>query len=256
MAAPLVLAATIAGGPWFALLVLTVLTISVLEISALTRRAGLLPSSVAGLAAAVSLPLGAAIGDVRAAWIAVGIAIAAGTWSSLRNVGQSEALLGWAVSLATGLYVGGLLAPSIALRDRPDGLGWMTMILAATWACDIVAFLIGRRWGRHKLAPLVSPGKSIEGAIAGAFAATLIGLAAGAFVAQPTLRLVGLGLLVGIGAVLGDLAESALKRQLEAKDSGWIMPGHGGLLDRIDSLLVTSFLGYWYVLMTDGVWPS
>jgi len=153
------------------------------------------------------------------------------------------------------VYVGALLSSGILLRERPDGLGWVLMILAGTWACDTTAFLVGRAWGRHRLAA-VSPGKTKEGTAAGLIAAALVGSVASGLLVQPLPRTLGLGLVVGVGAIVGDLAESAVKRRLGAKDSGWLVPGHGGVLDRIDSLLVAVFLGYWYVVMTDGVLPA
>jgi len=172
----------------------------------------------------------------------------------LRRAGLSPLTTG--VSITGGfVYVGTLLSSGILLRERPDGLGWVLMILAGTWACDTAAFLVGRAWGRHRLAA-VSPGKTKEGTAAGLIAAALVGSVASGLLAQPLPRTLGLGLVVGSGAIVGDLAESAIKRRLGAKDSGWLVPGHGGVLDRIDSLLVAVFLGYWYVVMTDGVLPA
>ena len=109
---------------------------------------------------------------------------------------------------------------------------------------------MGRVWGRHKLAPPISPGKTIEGTIGGLVAAVIVGALATVLYPQLGLRLLGLGFAVGISAVAGDLLESALKRRLRVKDSGWIMPGHGGFLDRIDGLLLASFTGYIYVVLT------
>ncbi|MBM2809410.1 MAG: CDP-diglyceride synthetase [Chloroflexi bacterium] len=256
VAAPVALAATFLGGAWFAALVLVSAALAVWEITALAVRARLPGSWPVGLASAVALPLSAALMDVRPAWLAFGFALGVGAWSSIRSGGQLPVLLGWAVSVAGGLYVGALLAPTIALRSLPDGLEWVLLILACTWGCDITAFLVGRQWGRHRLAPRVSPNKSVEGVVGGVVAAVVIAGAASLMVGQPLARLVGFGVLLGLGAVVGDLAESALKRQLDTKDSGWIMPGHGGMLDRIDSLLFTGFLGYWYVVITDRIWQS
>jgi phosphatidate cytidylyltransferase len=163
------------------------------------------------------------------------------------------ALAGWGLSIATGLYVGALLAPSIGLREHFNGVWWVALILAATWACDSAAYFVGRQWGTHKLAPSISPQKSIEGTIAGLIASVLICVLGGTLMAESASRFVGLGIVVAVGAVLGDLAESILKRHLGVKDSGWIMPGHGGLLDRIDSLILSAFLAYWYITLTDRI---
>jgi len=172
--------------------------------------------------------------------------------------GDDESRLeGVLLSLAAGAYPGILLAPAIALRERPDGLGWIITIMLVTWACDTGAFFVGRRWGRHKLAPAVSPGKTIEGLIGGLVGGLLVGGAAALIIFPNAVpRVLGLSLVVAVAAVVGDLVESGIKRKLGAKDSGWIVPGHGGLLDRIDGLLFGAFLGYFYLAITDGVFRA
>ncbi len=129
---------------------------------------------------------------------------------------------------------------------------WLVVILGATWACDSAAYLIGRRWGKNRLVPRISPQKSREGTVAGLVASLVVTAVAGAVWSQLGLRVFALGFVIALGAVLGDLMESVIKRHLGAKDSGWVMPGHGGLLDRIDGLLVSSFLAFWYITLTDG----
>lgn len=239
------------------------------EVTLLQARSKDLALFVIGLLAAWAFPLGAATQTPDLAWLVLTIANLGGlALLILRRASSSEpavsgrnlelgvpssALAGWALSITAGLYVGALLAPSIVLRQRPDGLVWTLLVIGATWACDTAAFFTGRRWGRHSFASTVSPQKSLEGAAAGLTAATLAALLGAAVITEAPARVVGLGLLVGIGAIFGDLAESALKRHLGAKDSGWIMLGHGGMLDRIDSLLFTGFLGYLYVTLTDGI---
>src|SRR5258708_4464743 len=117
-------------------------------------------------------------------------------------------------------------------------------LLGSSWVCDTSAFFIGGAFGRHRLAPSISPKKSVEGAIAGLIGTTLItplfglvplifGLGAG----PAPLLLAGFGLAIAVATIVGDLVESLLKRQMGAKDSGVLIPGHGGLLDRMDSLL-------------------
>jgi phosphatidate cytidylyltransferase len=166
---------------------------------------------------------------------------------------DSSALGAWALSVSIGVYVGALLASSIALREGPDGQSWFLLVLLSTWACDILAYFVGRSLGRHKLAPTVSPGKSVEGLIGGIVGAVGVAAVAAFLLPQPPLRVLGLGVVVAIGAVLGDLAESAVKRQLGAKDFGHVLPGHGGILDRVDSLLFSSLLGYGYIVFTEWV---
>ena len=129
-----------------------------------------------------------------------------------------------------------------AAIDAIDASGhrWLLAALALVWAADSGAYFAGRRFGRRKLAPTISPNKTIEGAIGGLVAGVAVALAFGAF-AGATLAQLPLLALVAVATVLasivGDLVESLLKRQAGAKDSGTLIPGHGGVLDRIDGVL-------------------
>jgi phosphatidate cytidylyltransferase len=251
---PLALIPTFIGREWFAGLVVGVAAAAAWELAGLQRRAGLrVWPLLAVLVAAASVLLGA-IRVTDFIFLAIAAICAVGLLLLGPSGEDKSRLEGALLSLAAGAYPGVLLAPAIPLRDRPDGLGWVITIMAVTWVCDTAAFFVGRRWGRHKLAPSVSPGKTIEGLIGGLAGGLLVGGAA-ALVIFPTAvpRVLGLSLVVAIAAVVGDLVESGIKRKLGAKDSGWIVPGHGGLLDRIDGLLFAAFLGYFYVAMTDGV---
>lgn len=252
LAGALVLGCTLAGGAWFSLLVLAATGLAAWELAVLQARAGLGASLAVSLLAAWAFPLATALKSPGLSWALLAFAVVIGLGKLVLRPERRGALAEWGTALAGGLYPGLLLAPSILLRERDDGRGWVVMLLLAAWACDTAAFVVGRRWGRHKLAPAISPGKSVEGVIAGVSAAMVVAVVGAGPLGQPLARLVGLGLVVGLGAVLGDLAESALKRQLGAKDAGWLMPGHGGLLDRMDSLLAVSFLGYLYLTLTDG----
>jgi phosphatidate cytidylyltransferase len=199
------------------------------------------------------LPLAAAVNAVPIEWLLLAAPLAVGLTLVTNRVVPGNAISGLFVSICAGLYPGSLLAAAVALRGRPDGLGWTLVVMLGTWACDTAAFFVGRRWGRHKLAPALSPGKTVEGLVGGLAAGLVVGIVASAFIPDTPARTIGLALVVAVAAVLGDLAESAIKRQLGAKDSGWLVPGHGGLLDRIDSLLFSGYLGYLYVALTDGV---
>lgn len=132
----------------------------------------------------------------------------------------------------------------IILRKHPWGLFLLVTLFACTWACDVLAYVVGSCWGRTPLAPAVSPKKSIEGFVGG-LAGSL--LCAGALSYLWEIRPVPLlliGLFCGTFGQLGDLAESLLKRETGRKDSGSIIPGHGGMLDRFDSILVNASLVY------------
>jgi len=161
----------------------------------------------------------------------------------------------WALTLAGGVYLGMGGAYLIRLRTLPDGLGWVLTAFPIIWVGESVAYLVGSRWGQHKMAPLISPGKSWEGFTAEVVSATLTGAGLGALwttLIGPNSTINGYkGLL--LGGILsgltptGDFFISLLKREVGVKDSGKLIPGHGGMLDRIDSLLWTGFIA-WVVI--------
>jgi phosphatidate cytidylyltransferase len=148
---------------------------------------------------------------------------------ALRQVAGNEVASTWQ-SLADRFALGWTAAAG--------GMAWVLAVVLSTWAGDSAAYLAGRTFGRHRLAPAVSPGKTIEGAVGGLLAAVLVSTAVfGVSGALPAWAgaLVGAGL--GVCGQLGDLSESFLKRQAGVKDSGDLIPGHGGMLDRVDALL-------------------
>ncbi len=176
-------------------------------------------------------------------------------WLVLRR--QKEgAFIGWAWTIAGILYVGWLLSYFVALRGLDDGRNWVFFALFVTFGSDTAAFFIGRALGRHHLVPSISPGKTWEGAIGGIFGAIMVSL----FFILPTPlslhlnygQVILLGLLVSIFGQLGDLVESLLKRNTGVKDSGKLLPGHGGFLDRIDSIVFAGVVVYYYASFTGG----
>ena len=159
----------------------------------------------------------------------------------------------WALTMAGGLYVGGLLAHFVRLRGLPgnDGLAWLALALLVTWSSDSGAYFVGRAWGRRKLCPRLSPGKTWEGIAGGLVAGVLAGLLVGRMLmlgleAVGPLNGMWVGLIVSVVSPLGDLAESMMKREMGVKDSGGLIPGHGGVLDRVDSLLFVVPIVYYY----------
>lgn len=150
-------------------------------------------------------------------------------------------------SLSAVLYLGNFIFFYLT-RELENGFLWVLLLLFTTWASDTFAYFVGRSLGRHKLAPLLSPKKTVEGALGGVIGSVI---AACIFViyipSVSVISLITLGVFIGITALLGDLVESALKRQAGIKDSGQIIPGHGGFMDRFDSLLLTAPLVYYGV---------
>jgi phosphatidate cytidylyltransferase len=161
-----------------------------------------------------------------------------------------------AFSIFPLLYIGLTLATVPLLWVQPDGPSLLTFLFCIVWTGDIAALYVGRNFGRHKLAPQISPNKSWEGSaasVAGSllFAALLVGLArwletkSALHFPGPLIRWLGLAVLLNVFAQVGDLVESAIKRGAGVKDSGAMLPGHGGILDRIDALLLAA-PALWY----------
>jgi len=168
------------------------------------------------------------------------------------------AMIDWALTMAISLYLGWPTSFMLLLRGYtpatfqgsgavtlPTGAWWLLVVLLGVWGFDAAAFFSGRYFGRHKLAPEISPGKTWEGVAGGlvlSITAALVLTVVPLHV--PWYFAILLGVLIGMAATLGDLAESLIKRQTHVKDSGQIMPGHGGMLDRIDSLLFAVIVVY------------
>lgn len=150
--------------------------------------------------------------------------------------------------------VADFLSPGWAAAER--GLAWLLFVIVVTWLGDTGAYLIGRRFGKTPLLPSISPNKTIEGLVGGLVTALFFGLLANALfgLGLPILVAAGAALILAMLAVLGDLVESLLKRQSGAKDSGDLIPGHGGMLDRIDALLFTWTAGLYLAHVSDRFW--
>jgi len=155
-----------------------------------------------------------------------------------------------ALTLLGAIYLGGLGGSIAALRIMPPierGSLRIALLVAIVMAADTAAYFVGRALGRHKLAPAISPGKTIEGAVGGVAGGVLGAWAVSAAGLElPPVHVVVLGVLVTLAAIAGDLLESLLKRWAGVKDSGRLFPGHGGMLDRLDSLLFGAAVLYYY----------
>lgn len=163
---------------------------------------------------------------------------------------KEGAFASWVWTIAGILYIGWLLSHLVALRGLEGGRNWVFFVLFVTWASDTTAFFTGRKLGRHKLAPGISPGKTWEGSIGGIGAAIAMSIL---FFTPTPFQLplaywqaIPLSIAVSILGQLGDLTESLLKRNMGVKDSGRLMPGHGGLLDRMDSIIFAGVVVYYF----------
>jgi phosphatidate cytidylyltransferase len=172
----------------------------------------------------------------------------------LRRPSREKAFSNWAWTIVGALYVGWMLSYWLNLRGLEEGRNWVYLAMLTVFANDTGAFFIGKARGKHNLAPAISPSKTWEGAAGGLICAIV-----GAIVIAMILNLisdfafeygqiVALGFLVSLFAQLGDLVESLLKRNMGVKESGNLLPGHGGILDRFDSIIFVGAVVYYYVI--------
>lgn len=166
--------------------------------------------------------------------------------------GCKNAATNFGITLGGILYIGWLGPYLISLRQIQDGQWWLLLVLPTVWFADSGAYILGRRFGRHKMAPRVSPGKTWEGYFGGiltgcAGAVLLASLWNLATPAVTPLKGLVIGVVLSVLAPLGDLGESMLKRQFSVKDSSNLLPGHGGMLDRIDTWIWAAVLGYYLI---------
>jgi phosphatidate cytidylyltransferase len=245
---PIVLGIVWLGGWWLFGLVLVGGLLALHELYAMARS--LRPIVLGGYAGLILTLLGAQLGGTT--WLLAGIL---STFVAMLLVffvssARQNAVAGFAVTLLGVAWVGGGLAHFMLVRDIPvDGRLLVFTILITVFADDTAAFFVGRAIGRHRLAPVISPGKSIEGFIGG----TVAGVAVTFFALYEqdvvsTGESLVLGLVIALAATLGDLFESAVKRDLGVKDSGHLLGGHGGVLDRVDSLLWAGPAAYFALL--------
>jgi phosphatidate cytidylyltransferase len=160
---------------------------------------------------------------------------------------------GMAIGVVSLCYVGVLMGHALLLQQLADGRSLLLFLLAVTWAGETAAYAVGSLVGRHKLAPRISPGKTVEGAMAQLFASMVVAWVLGWLVpGWSTLETGVAGLILGSVGQVGDLTESAIKRSVGAKDAGSAIPGHGGLLDRIDGLLFNTPALFYYAGVLGG----
>lgn len=243
------------GGWWFFTSLALAALLAGYEYSRLMRRGGYAPPAIFTLAIIGILLLDAQFPSLDIVQPGLtGLLILSISWQ-LFQAQDRIPTTNWALTVAGGLYIGWLAANAIRLRALPEpaGLAWTILAILVTWAGDTAAYFVGKAIGRHRLWPRLSPRKTWEGFGAGVIGCLLTGALVG-YLAMLWTGSIGLvhGLLVGLLASIvgpfGDLAISMMKRQVNAKDSGNIIPGHGGLLDRTDSLLFVVATTYYYAI--------
>ena len=239
------------GGWWFTGLVLVMALVAAREMVELARLAGFAPSRASGLVACL-------MGFVLALWPnqalfsvpATVLLLASLAWQICRNTPRP--ISDWAMPLAGGLYIGWCSGHLAALRMFANGAWWLVVAIGATWVSDSGAYFVGRRIGKHKLAPAISPRKTWEGYFGGVATGTMFGVLISIWSPLGMLNNVLACLAVSMVGTLGDLAESMFKRQANAKDSGILIPGQGGAFDRLDSLLWSGVAVWLYATVVAG----
>lgn len=243
-------------GPWhFGIAVLVIALVGQIELYQLYERCGVQAWIITGLLLGAGLSLRALVPDIflLTAVPVVGLVL----WCTFTKTRQPLMRLG--ATLSGAVYPTALLAFLTDLRtiegySEQEALILTITVLVIVWASDIFAFFAGSFFGKHSMAPTISPGKTWEGFLGGIGGAILAVFILNATVEMPLrlIHLLILGMVCTLSGAVGDLAESRFKRVADVKDSGIILPGHGGILDRFDGIIVAAPLAYMYIVFIAG----
>jgi phosphatidate cytidylyltransferase len=263
---PVLLVALWIGLAAIAVVLVVIAVFGAMEVFRLLRGAGYPSLPLFGAALAVAFVLEAFVrpaGDKGILLVAVGVVLAG--VGAMSRTDPRDGLVVWTATVFGAVYIGliglvltvGATGPAIPV-DAPLSFlvtdkggserGWILLLVLGVWSYDTGAFLVGRQIGRHKFLTHISPAKSIEGLVGGLIATTVVTALLVAGLGQDWRGALILGPVLGLAAQAGDLAESMLKRAAGAKDSGNLIPGHGGMLDRIDSILFAAPVVALYVV--------
>jgi phosphatidate cytidylyltransferase len=259
---PPLVAILLIGGQWIVVAIVVATGLAAIEVFALLRAAGYPSIPALGVAMAVGLVLDAATpGFLEGSGlilVAIGSILAAA--GAFLRTDPREGLPTWFATVFGAVYVSllsfvvrlGAAGPDLPASAPLAGLGaergWVLLLVLGVWAYDTGAYLVGKRLGRARFLTHISPSKTYAGLAGGLLASTMVVGAILGGLGQPIASGLILGPLLGLAAQAGDLAESMLKRAAGAKDSGTVIPGHGGVLDRIDSFLFAAPVVTLYVL--------
>ncbi len=283
---PIVVVVALVGEPWLAILVGLIAFLAMVELISLLDASGFEPPQVLGLACGLFVAgaglvsangalVGGILSDLLRATAPIGlplVALAAAIFllalAAFTRSDPRRGFLSWATTSFGVAYVGllvpfiavvGHLAPGGGSAGTPvgivglgSGVAWVLMLLIVVWGYDSGAYLTGRWLGRRRLIDHISPSKTVEGLAGGLVAATLAAGIGSALVGLQAWHPLVLGPLIGLAAQAGDLAESMLKRAAGRKESGFLVPGHGGILDRVDSFLFAAPVLVGYALLVAG----
>ena len=247
VAMPIIVLLIWTGARWYTGVVAALLAVATLEFQvARGSRLGVL--AFMGAALSAGLAVAAHARGEWLIWIVTGAVLLPLLWAVVAYPIE-DAVSEWLWTVGAVLYLGWLGCHLVLLRDAGDGRDWVYLAIFSTFATDTGAYFVGRATGRTPLAPAISPGKTVEGAIGGMVCGIvavllfnyLLGLRVEAALIVP------LAVLLPIAAQAGDLIESKLKRSMRVKDASRLIPGHGGLMDRFDSVLIAIVVVYYYL---------
>jgi phosphatidate cytidylyltransferase len=251
---PIVLGAVYLGGYWYALFLALVANVGAYEYNQLLKKRGYrIPAVITFIG--VTLFIAAIYFEHQALIYPLLMLLFLMLFISTLFKMDRLSVVESAVSLWGIIYIGGMFGFILLLRMQPDGAIYTYILLIGVWIHDSLAYFVGVKWGLRKFAPQISPNKSLEGSMAGLFGTAAIFFSVAILLPELLPINPGAAIVLAVGlsvfAQLGDLLESALKRQLQVKDSGGLIPGHGGVLDRFDSLMLAApFVYYFFILKT------
>jgi phosphatidate cytidylyltransferase len=239
------------GNPWFALLLAIIAILGSIEFYRMTSHNKIRPIAYFGVAISFLIIISPYYPNFITKPCILTFAIIISLIWLLFQSSKEGAFNNWAWIMAGILYIGWTISYWAELRNLEHGREWMLCSILTVMASDTGAFFVGKTWGKHYLAPTISPKKTWEGAIGGLLCSIIASIILGIVFSLPLnyWGLVLLGFIISTLAQLGDLVESLLKRNTSVKDSGNLIPGHGGILDRIDSFIFTGVAVYYCAII-------
>jgi phosphatidate cytidylyltransferase len=246
---PLLIAVIWFGEPWFTILIAVMAALASFEFYRMAGGLRVQPITYFGIAWVLLLIVSPHCLYPQTLPILITSAIVVSLIWLLFRRPRDQAFASWAWTMAGILYIGWMLSYWVQLRSLEGGKELVFLAMFTTFASDTSAFFIGRTWGKHALAPAISSGKTWEGAIGGLLSSIVASLIISVIFILPFSywQIALVGLIISVFAQFGDLVESLLKRNTGVKDAGKLMPGHGGILDRVDSLIFTGVIVYYFV---------
>jgi phosphatidate cytidylyltransferase len=246
---PFLIAAIWFGTPWFSIVVAAVAIASGIEFYRMAGQKKIAPLTGAGIIAILLLVASPHCPYISIKPVLISLIIVVSLlWILFKSPGE-KSFNNWAWTIAGIFYVGWTMSYWIELRTMEMGKIWVFWLLLIIVASDTCAYFIGRAIGKHHLIPSISPKKTWEGSIGGLLCSIIIALIFGIVFSlpMPYWQMIVLGAIINIFTQLGDFVESLLKRNIGVKDSSKLIPGHGGVLDRMDSFILTGIVAYYYI---------